>query len=725
MTGSWPDSARGRVALFAVVFAAFSTGAVLSWESFGSTVGPAFFYPSAGITASAMMLSRRSAWPVAAAAIVAAELLVDTLYHNPPLLSVAFAAANVTEPMVGASVVLAWCGGRPDLRKRRDFLAFIVGACLTGPFAGSLIGGTASSIHGGFSWPLAVLNWWGGDALGVLVVAAPILLWSSQSYILRRRPWETAAVLLVTAGLSVTAFWSQVPPSMLILPVLAWAALRLDMLGAAIAGALAAFLANIMATRGRGLFSSFDATPAARVTLTQVFVATIVVVSMLIAQESAARQNALRQRDEESRERLRLESLSVLAQQLSAALTAQDIGQALVKQVLNDAGAKALSLGLISADRAVLHFVTLAGYPPAAVDEFGGDLALSTRTIATDVARSGKPIAVRTPAEYTERYPGMNRWLTLTGSESMAGWPLTSGGVSVGSLLLAWSEPQELDTAQLAYFSTVSTMVSQALTRAQIYTDERSRAAVLRAAVMPAVPVAVDGLEVGVTYRPAEVAEGVGGDWFDVMVLSDHRIYFAVGDIVGHGLTAVEDMAQLRSAGRAFAHQGQTCAGLLSELNRFAGSVSHGEFASLAVAVLDRRSGLLSYCTAGHPPPLLRRGDSGEVIRLADANGPVLGPVAEAGYGEGTVAVNAGDTLLMYTDGLVEHGDKPIEEGIAHLERIIGTSSPAALLDSERLAGRVAPSPSEDDVCLLVVRFGDVAAAIGEPAVSLAVREGA
>ena len=104
--------------LFGAVFLAFAAGAVLSWESFGSSGGPSFFYPAAGVTAAAILLTRRALWPWIAVAVVAAELAVDTLYGSPPWVSLSFAAANVVEPVVGASWVLSRCGGRPDLRRR-------------------------------------------------------------------------------------------------------------------------------------------------------------------------------------------------------------------------------------------------------------------------------------------------------------------------------------------------------------------------------------------------------------------------------------------------------------------------------------------------------------------------------------------------------------------------------------------------------------------------------
>lgn len=696
-----------NIGLFAVVFLAFAAGAVLSWEAFGSETGPSFFYPAAGVTAAAMMLSRRALWPGIAAAVIAAELLVDTYYGSPLRMAAGFSAANVMEPLVGASIVLAWCGGRPDLSRRRDFVAFVVGACMIGPLAGALIGGTVSSLFGGIPWPAAVLSWWAGDALGVLVVAAPILLWATQSYIVRQRPWEAAGVILVTAALSIAAFWTEAPPSLLILPVLAWAALRLDMLGAALAGAVAGFLANIMATRGRGLFSHMDVSLTTRVALTQVFIAVIVVVAMLIAQEAAGRMSAVRERETERRERMRLETLSQLAQQLSASLTPHDIGQALVDQVLNEAGAKALTLGLLSPDGRRLEFVVMSGYPPAVIDEFVSGVDVTDRTVVTDAVRSGQPVIVHTAAEYTERYPGNTHWSRASGAESSVGWPLTSGGKPIGVLLLAWSEPQPLNTAQRAYISAVATMVGQALVRARVYVDEHARAAVLQSAVLPTSPVQTTGLDVCVTYEPADVAQGLGGDWYDVMALPGNRIYLAVGDVVGHGLPAVEDMAQLRSAGRAMAHQGLTPAQLLAELNGFTRDASQGKFATMAVAVFDRAEGSLTYCSAGHPPPLFRRAVTGKVSRLSDAHGPVLGPVQGASYTGGTLRVECGDILVMYTDGLVERHGMDLEAGIDNAERMIADWDPEMSVgpSCDVLQDRLAPRPRADDVCVIAVRF--------------------
>jgi hypothetical protein len=89
-------------------------------------------------------------------------------------------------------------------------------------------------------------------------------------------------------------------------------------------------------------------------------------------------------------------------------------------------------------------------------------------------------------------------------------------------------------------------MVGQGLVRAQVYADEHARAAVLQAAVLPSEPADVADLDVAVTYQPADGEHGLGGDWYDVMALPKQRAYLAVGDVVGHGLPAVEDMLSPR-----------------------------------------------------------------------------------------------------------------------------------------------------------------------------------
>lgn len=693
--------------LFALVFLGYAAGAVLSWLSFGASTGPAFFFPSAGVAVATMLLTRRSSWPAILAAVALAEVLVDLRYGNPKALAFGYALANVVEPLVGATLVLAWCGGSPDLRHRRGLVRFLLGACLSGPVFGGLIGGTFSAHYFGSPWLSEVTHWWAGDVIGALAIATPILLWSKQSYVVRGRPMETAAVLLASAGLTIAAFLTDAPSSVLMLPVLAWAALRLDMLGAALSGTVMAVLSNVMTGRGYGMVAASHTSESTRLAMNQVRIGVMLVVALVIAQEAAARITAVRERETERRERLRLETIARLSHQLSASLTPADIGKALTEQVLNDAGATALGLALVSRDGRRLEAVAMAGNPAAVSTRFRTGVDLSESNAATDAVRTGKPILIPSAAEYRRRYPALAGWPAGIGIQALVGWPLTSGETPIGVLMLNWSEPQPLDAAQLAYISAVATMVSQALVRAKIYSDEHARAAVLQSAVLPATSAEATGLDVFVAYEPAAVGRGLGGDWYDVMALPKNRTYIAVGDVVGHGLAAVEDMAQLRTAGRAMAHQGLSPDRLLAELNGFARHASHGKFATLAVAIYDPVAHSLNYCSAGHPPAMLRRAATGEVIMLDDAHGPVLGPLEDVGYTDGHLSVAAGDVLFMYTDGLIERPGTDLESGIAKARQIIAGWDGTGPLSNEvkHLHTTLAPCPHDDDVCVIAVRF--------------------
>ena len=513
-------------------------------------------------------------------------------------------------------------------------------------------------------------------------------------------------MVAVTAALSLTAFWWQAPPTLLLLPVMAWAAFRLDVIGAAIAGAALAFTLNYATGSGRGLFTELHLAAPGRLAVTQGFIGVIVLVAMLIAQEAAGRVAAVRRGDAERRERDRLETLAQLAQRLSAALTPSQIGDAVVTQLFDDAGAQAVALGLLNSDGSRLQWVKTAELPAACARQarsrhpprrpHGGHRDSAYRATRGHRQRCGIPAAV-------SRYGDM---MAATGAEALVNWSLTSGGKPIGVLGLMWTRPQPLDAAQLAYVSAVATMVGQALVRAQVYADEHARAAVLQAAVLPTEPADIAELDLAVSYEMADAVHGLGGDWYDVMSLPKQRTYLAVGDVVGHGLPAVEDMAQLRTAARAMALQGLPPARLLAELNAFTAHTSHGRFATIAVAIFDPLAGVLSYGLAGHPPPLLRRSRDGNVVRLVDADGPVLGPIRDATYTEGQVKLERGDILVMYTDGLVERSGRDIETGISQAERLLASwrSENALAQGCRQLTETLASPPRQDDVCVIAVR---------------------
>jgi serine phosphatase RsbU (regulator of sigma subunit) len=171
--------------------------------------------------------------------------------------------------------------------------------------------------------------------------------------------------------------------------------------------------------------------------------------------------------------------------------------------------------------------------------------------------------------------------------------------------------------------------------------------------------------EVAARYVPAGGSLAVGGDWYDVVRLDDDRLALLVGDCVGHGLHAATVMGQLRSASRALLLEHHGAAATLEALDRFARTIDGAECTTVFCGIVDPRAGTLTYSSAGHPPPLVL--GHGEVSWLGGATGVPLAVPFDSGREEATVTLDPTDTLVLYTDGLVERRDDSIDAGLRAL----------------------------------------------------------
>ena len=222
--------------------------------------------------------------------------------------------------------------------------------------------------------------------------------------------------------------------------------------------------------------------------------------------------------------------------------------------------------------------------------------------------------------------------------------------------------------------------------------------------LLPAAPPKVPSLDLAVWYRPVRKA---GGDYYDFIRLPRGRWGLLVADVAGHGAPAAIGMAVLHATVRAGrAHSSP--AALMHYLNRqlAAGYGSRrGNFITAVYAVFDPRGGLLTYSTAGHPAPRLRR--RGNVSGLDDAGSLPLGIDLNEVYGEVGVALEPEDALLLYTDGVTEARDAGGEMfGTHRLDRALLSPAPTAaatvqqMLDALQAFG--GPSGARDDSTLVL-----------------------
>lgn len=234
---------------------------------------------------------------------------------------------------------------------------------------------------------------------------------------------------------------------------------------------------------------------------------------------------------------------------------------------------------------------------------------------------------------------------------------------------------------------------------------EREVALTLQSALLPA-PRPV-GHRAAVRYQPAVSALNVCGDWYDLVDLPGDRTAVAVGDVVGHGLTAACVMGQLRSALSAASRATAGPAEALNVLGLYARSVEGAESTTVVKAFIDWAGRTITYSNAGHPPAALLHPD-GTVEFLDQATDPPLGArPRHQPRPQASVRFSTGCTLVLYTDGLIERRREDIDVGLSRLASTLSRgpqSDPDTLADT-LLAELIPPTGATDDTALVVLRL--------------------
>jgi anti-sigma regulatory factor (Ser/Thr protein kinase) len=207
-----------------------------------------------------------------------------------------------------------------------------------------------------------------------------------------------------------------------------------------------------------------------------------------------------------------------------------------------------------------------------------------------------------------------------------------------------------------------------------------------------------------VRYEPAVPPLEIGGDWYDVLPVGDHRIGIVVGDCVGRGLPAAAIMGQLRSSARALLLTGAEPAVLLEQLDSAASLIPNAYCTTVFLAILDTESGVLQYSNAGHMPAILAAG-SGTTV-LTDARSVPLAVRRDGPRPQASHVLPQGSTLMVFTDGLVERKHESIDDGIARAaDVLIDTMRLPLDAVADALLGELAPAAGyDDDVAMVIYR---------------------
>ncbi|RBY87011.1 SpoIIE family protein phosphatase [Blastococcus sp. TF02A-26] len=268
----------------------------------------------------------------------------------------------------------------------------------------------------------------------------------------------------------------------------------------------------------------------------------------------------------------------------------------------------------------------------------------------------------------------------------------------------AWTPPQVAEIGELR------THLLEAL-----YSRQRSiiRAAETLQRSLLTEPPRRPGQQVAVRYVPAARETQVGGDWYDVFTQPDGSTVLVIGDVVGHDTAAAADMGQLRGLLRGIAYDSaEGPARVLSRLDAAIEGLGLGALATVLVARLTPADGgavTLRWSSAGHLPPVVAGPDG--VVRTLDGGRPdlLLGVSPGTGRAESEAVLEAGSTLVLYTDGLVERRDQLFDTGVERLGAALAELRTAGVEDvCDGVLARLAPDGTEDDVALVVVRLEPV-----------------
>jgi hypothetical protein len=370
---------------------------------------------------------------------------------------------------------------------------------------------------------------------------------------------------------------------------------------------------------------------------------------------------------EVERQRQRSAFLDEVSRTVSASLRGHEVAEALVHLVEREGVATSAAVWTLSDDHRLHCEPPREGAPDNAVKR-----ALSTR----------QPVSEP------------NRLLV----------PLSVGPNLMGVLELCRDEPGFAED-DFPFATAVAARSAVGLRNASEYERERELAERLQRAMLPTLDAPAD-LQLCARYLPAARGVNVGGDWFDAFTRPDGTIVLTVGDVTGHGLDAAVIMGKLQNALRAYATEGHGPAETLRLTHSLLRGWHSPLLATAVVLDLELTTGRIRWANAGHLPVFVAAAD-GVVRSLDEPNAPLMGVPFAFDIREYEASLRPGDTVLLYTDGLVERRTQSIDTGMDRLAEVFRA---AVELDTEEAGDRIlakmlGSDEHDDDVCLLLCRW--------------------
>lgn len=357
----------------------------------------------------------------------------------------------------------------------------------------------------------------------------------------------------------------------------------------------------------------------------------------------------------------------------------------------------------------------LSGDPRMGVLELVGEpsrkCAIRTEHAAFLAVNERRPVSIGQDSEHPS---GMQVADGIAFASAVVAPLITPDRAAVGVIAVELSpedhpSPDRQDETTVMAVANLAAPILATLTRA--WTQQEAATALAEILLPEQVP-QPEGMDIYGISVPADVSSGLGGDYYDVLALDEGLWGIAIGDVSGKGLEAGRYTAMTKYVVRSFALEHGPAGETVSRADAaLSAQMEEMRFVTLFYCIVDLKARELTYCCAGHLPGLLHRLASDEVIELG-VGGGVVGCTACGGdrsYGQETVALQPGDTLLLYTDGATEARHNHDEYGLDRLKAAIQSNArrslknlAKAITDDVRVfAGNVL----RDDLTLVLLRL--------------------
>lgn len=404
---------------------------------------------------------------------------------------------------------------------------------------------------------------------------------------------------------------------------------------------------------------------------------------------------------------LRTARLQQATSMLAEALTVNQVVSVITEVGRSAIGADRSAVALLDDDKVRLHTITPGGIPelPGPARE---EIGVEDASVMSIAVRERRPFLAENPASLRLQLRGeeIDAFVRRTDERAWVGLPLMAAGRALGALRFSFTRPREITEEERVFLEALAGQCALAVERATLFEREHRTAEALQRSLLPDRLPQLPPLRLAARYHPATRHVQVGGDWYDAFPLQDGRVAIAIGDVMGKGVKAAAGMGRVRNALRALALNDPRPAAVLAGLDKlFDATEGLEQITTLAYAVIEPTTGEGVISNAGHLPPLVITPDGMPEVGGTEPGTPLGWP---SGRHQSTFSVPPGNTVVFYSDGLVENRRRGLDSGLEELVSIAAAAPSEVLADPEILVDflvdrMLAGYDHDDDVTVLAL----------------------